>query len=338
MKINNVPTGLLIRATFCCLLLAFAGSLLANGPDSDVNGDSNVNVVDVQLTVNIVLGSTQPATEFQGDANYDGTRNVVDVQTIVNDILSVPFSVRLGTRPLPNATPSSPYSASLFAWGGTPPYTFSGFSGQPAGLSINTLGAITGSTSANGSFQISATVTDSTSATANGQVPLTVGSGSTSPPSITTSAITTATLNQPYTYVIGVAGNPTPAVSVINRPSWLSFNSGTRTLSGTPTEAQLGYTNQMTIIASNGNLPNATQSFQIAVNSGGPTPQITSTAPTTATVNQSYSYTVIALGTPPANVTVNGLPSWLSLNNRTISGTPLSGNVGTGCACPEQRA
>ncbi len=54
--------------------------------DVDLNG--NVNVVDVQLTVNIVLSSSQPAFTGQGDVNGDGTVNVIDVQMIVNKILT----------------------------------------------------------------------------------------------------------------------------------------------------------------------------------------------------------------------------------------------------------
>lgn len=54
----------------------------------DVNRDSIVDVVDVQLTVNVVLSTATPAYPGQGDANGDSVVDVVDIQAIVNCILS----------------------------------------------------------------------------------------------------------------------------------------------------------------------------------------------------------------------------------------------------------
>ena len=55
----------------------------------DVNGDSNVNVSDVVISVGIVLGSVFP-DECQmeyADLNQDGTINVSDIVMMVNMIL-----------------------------------------------------------------------------------------------------------------------------------------------------------------------------------------------------------------------------------------------------------
>jgi hypothetical protein len=47
-----------------------------------------VNVLDIQLCVNVVLGSeTNPETIAQADVNGDGVVNVLDVQAIVNAYL-----------------------------------------------------------------------------------------------------------------------------------------------------------------------------------------------------------------------------------------------------------
>lgn len=54
----------------------------------DINQDNIIDVVDVQLTVNIILSTTTPAYTLQGDANGDSIVDVVDVQTIVNKILA----------------------------------------------------------------------------------------------------------------------------------------------------------------------------------------------------------------------------------------------------------
>jgi hypothetical protein len=54
----------------------------------DINTDSAVNVVDVQMLVNIVLGFTSAAPGV-GDLNRDGARNVIDVQILVNTVLGI---------------------------------------------------------------------------------------------------------------------------------------------------------------------------------------------------------------------------------------------------------
>ncbi len=55
----------------------------------DINGDGVINVQDVVLTVNIILGKTTPTGEMEhaADANGDGMINVQDVVKIVNVIL-----------------------------------------------------------------------------------------------------------------------------------------------------------------------------------------------------------------------------------------------------------
>ena len=55
----------------------------------DLNGDSVINVQDVVLLVNIILGNIDPneCQEEFGDVSLDGIINVLDVVTIVNAIL-----------------------------------------------------------------------------------------------------------------------------------------------------------------------------------------------------------------------------------------------------------
>ncbi len=55
----------------------------------DVNRDGIVNVVDVQLTINLILTIATPTYQGQGDVNGDGLRNVVDVQRVVIRFLGI---------------------------------------------------------------------------------------------------------------------------------------------------------------------------------------------------------------------------------------------------------
>ena len=52
----------------------------------DLNGDSSVNVVDVQLSINQALGIAACGT---ADVSQDGTCNVINVQRLVNAALGL---------------------------------------------------------------------------------------------------------------------------------------------------------------------------------------------------------------------------------------------------------
>ena len=58
-----------------------------SGIQGDVNQDGIVNVLDVILTVNIVLGTSEFSSN--ADLNQDGLINVLDIVSLVNIILSV---------------------------------------------------------------------------------------------------------------------------------------------------------------------------------------------------------------------------------------------------------
>ena len=90
-------------------------------------------------------------------------------------------------------------------------------------------------------------------------------SGASVAPNITSTAITTAIIGSQYSYNVTVSGNPTPTVNVSGLPGWLSYNSGTQTISGTPTAGDIGTTGTITITASNGILPDMVQTFSITV-------------------------------------------------------------------------
>lgn len=305
------------------LALAFATGALAADPDADVNNDSAVDVVDVQATVNAILSSSGDATY---DVNLDGGVDVVDIQLIVNIILAIPTPLSMATKPV-EVQVSTPFSSQVVAFGGTPPYTFAASGALPAGTSLSTAGVLSGTVSSQGTYPFSVSLNDAVGPAKVFQTSLVVGASSSNSPAFISSPVTSVMVNQLYSYSIVVSGTPTPTLSIFNRPSWLTL-SGT-TLSGTPTESHLGTTGTITLSASNGNLPNAIQQFTIAVNSGGPVPVITSTAPTTATQGTQYVYNIVATGTPPAVVTAQNLPSWLTLNNRTLSGIPQAAHVGT---------
>ncbi len=51
----------------------------------DVNGDGDLNILDIVIIANIILGSAENVPE--ADVNQDGQLNILDIVTLVNMIL-----------------------------------------------------------------------------------------------------------------------------------------------------------------------------------------------------------------------------------------------------------
>ena len=59
----------------------------------DVNFDGSINISDIVIMVNFVLGQTPTEEQFiTGDMNYDGIINIVDIILIVNEVLGTTFA------------------------------------------------------------------------------------------------------------------------------------------------------------------------------------------------------------------------------------------------------
>jgi microsomal dipeptidase-like Zn-dependent dipeptidase len=154
------------------------------------------------------------------------------------------------------------------------------------------------------------------------------------PPQITsanTATFPAATAGTTFTVI--ATGNPAPTLSVSGAlPGGVTFNSTTGVFSGTPgSNTQGNY--PLTITASNGNLPNATQNFTLVV---GPTPAFTNDPSAIVFVgfNRTVSFTSPLLTT----IFLDGtLPQALTFNSPIASGTgTLSGipSIGTGGVYP----
>jgi hypothetical protein len=59
---------------------------LSNSLPGDLNDDGEVDVLDVVILINIILGFDDPT--YAGDLNDDGAIDVIDVVLLVNIILS----------------------------------------------------------------------------------------------------------------------------------------------------------------------------------------------------------------------------------------------------------
>ena len=156
------------------------------------------------------------------------------------------------------------------------------------------------------------------------------------PPQITSTAVTSATENQPYSYDIN-GHDPDRSDNITYSlplsPSGMTINPSTGLILWTPCDSQTGDNDVSVMVEDQDGLFHV-QSFTIPTTDVNNPPNITSTAVTTATEDQSYSYEVddydpdkndihtYSLTTSPSDMTIDpntGLVSW----------TPSNSHVGT---------
>jgi gliding motility-associated-like protein len=163
-------------------------------------------------------------------------------------------------------------------------------------------------------------------------------------PIVTSTPITAATEDQPYTYDVKAedVDDKTPVGQLIfsfdKKPSWLSLgsnNSGVAKLSGTPLNEHAG-DNQVIVVVEDGDGLKAFHEFIIKVAPFNDPPRFTSGAVTDAREDQSYNYQVAATdeeNQSSIKLTILGKPEWLQFidngNGRgLLTGTPLNVHAG----------
>ncbi|MBI3682288.1 MAG: putative Ig domain-containing protein [Acidobacteria bacterium] len=145
--------------------------------------------------------------------------------------------VILTPSPLPNAIVRLPYSETLAASGGAPPYAWTLASGgtPPLGVVVNPNGVISGTPVAAGLFNFTVVVTDSQNATATKALAMTVVPGL----SITTTSLPAATAGVQYAQTLAATGGQAPyswSLTSGSLPSGLTLNAS-GVISGTPQAA-----------------------------------------------------------------------------------------------------
>ena len=151
------------------------------------------------------------------------------------------YTITIGTSlilttasPLPSGVAGTPYSTTIFASGGTPPYAFTLVGNGPVGLSISASGSLSGTPSQIGTFSFTVQVTDNRQITATKQYQITFTAG---PSVLETSTIAvdfngpiggdipasqsltiTSTGQTPVSYAVSVDGGG----ANIPAPSWLT--------------------------------------------------------------------------------------------------------------------
>ncbi|WP_240479525.1 Ig-like domain-containing protein [Pseudoalteromonas rubra] len=122
--------------------------------------------------------------------------------------------------------------------------------------------------------------------------------------------------------------------SVVNQPTWASFNTQTGTLSGTPTNSDVGTVNDIVISVSDGTATTSLPAFSLTVVNTNDAPEISGTPATSVNEDASYSFTPTVSDVDAGDVlvfSISNQPSWASFDTATgtLSGTPTDANVGT---------
>ncbi len=130
------------------------------------------------------------------------------------------------------------------------------------------------------------------------------------PPVITSSAITSAVVGQPYNYDVQASGNPAPTFLLEEAPAGMTINETTGVITWSPSAVG---TYPVAIEASN-TQGTDDQSFSIIVSLPLAEPTITSSPSLEATVGQNYSYVVSATGNPTPTFALTAGPAGMTLD------------------------
>src|SRR5262249_9125978 len=140
------------------------------------------------------------------------------------------------------------------------------------------------------------------------------------PPTISGSPATTATIGQAYMFVPTASdanGDPL-TFSVANKPAWATFSSSTGLLTGTPTAASMS--SSITISVSDGKASASLPAFSIQAQAAPDRAPTISGAPTTSvTVGAAYSFKPTASDPDgnPLTFSIANKPTWASFSTAT---------------------
>jgi len=288
------------------------------------------------LTLNpdtgIISGTPTTAGTYSFTSQVTDHNGGTDTTTCSITVIAIPLDLECGTCTQGRATVGTGYTAKLAETGGTGPFTYSIVKGSlPAGLTLDaSTGAIAGTPTAAGNYTFTSKVLDSTG-------------------KYDTSTCTIVVVNSPvdldcgpcragkayvrtfYTSTMSVSGAKAPyTFSIISGalPAGITLDTGTGTISGTPTTAGT-YTFKVKVVDANG----YTDTDDCTIVVGAPPVNLDCAAcgsgSTSGKVGSPYTATLsVSGGRSPFTFAISSgsLPPGLTLNSGTgaIAGTPTA--------------
>ncbi len=290
--------------------LTFAPGTTAQGVAITVNGDT---ALEPNETFSVGLSGVSNAS----------IARATGAGTILNDDVVV----TVGPASLPAATAGSAYSQNLSASGGTAPYSFAVTAGAlPAGLTLSAAGVLSGTPTATGSFNFTATATDSGGSPTSGNraYTLTVAGATVTLPA---TSLPAGTAGQAYSGALNPATGGIPpytyAVTAGALPAGITLNGSSGALTGTPGSVGSFAFSVTATDSTSGTPSQGTRGYTLNI-AAPPIVVAPSTLPA-ATRGTAYSQTLSASGgTAPYTYALasGALPAGLTLaSNGTLSGT-----------------
>ncbi|MCF7456152.1 Ig-like domain-containing protein [Vibrio sp. A1-1] len=121
--------------------------------------------------------------------------------------------------------------------------------------------------------------------------------------------------------------------SIVNKPSWASFDASTGTLSGTPDNGDVGKYQGIVISVSDGLTTTMLNRFSIVVNNINDAPVISGTPALTVNEGSTYRFALQASDVDSSSLSfsIRNKPSWATFDRATglLSGTPENEHVGS---------
>jgi hypothetical protein len=154
-------------------------------------------------------------------------------------------------------------------------------------------------------------------------------------PTISGSPSTSVVAGSTYSFTPSAADANGNALtfSILNSPSWATFNTTTGRLSGTPTTSNVGSYANITIRVSDGIATTSLPAFSINVTSANVAPTISGTPPPAVIAGNAYSFTPTAADANGNALTfsITNMPAWATFSTSTgrLQGTPTAAYVGT---------
>ncbi|MBM0103955.1 putative Ig domain-containing protein [Steroidobacter sp. S1-65] len=162
------------------------------------------------------------------------------------------------------------------------------------------------------------------------------------PPEVDGTPDASVTAGQMYTFqpVASDADGDFLEYTITNQPQWATFNDETGLLTGTPDDAHVGESEEITITVTDGRDTRSIGPFRIHVRGrtetplpGNNAPTISGTPASSVMVDQPYSFQPVA-NDPDGDrlrFSISNRPSWASFSTTTgrLSGTPGTANIAT---------
>jgi hypothetical protein len=276
------------------------------------------------ITLRVVDSTTNNPAQALLDYNpITQTTPIVVAQGANTGKTQPPVTLTILTKALPQATLTGAYPPqTLQATGGSGSYTWSLVSGTPpTGIALSAGGVLSGTlTGAAGTSSFTVQVKDAAGDIAQQALTLVVNPVPVILPASLPAATQSAVYSQTFSVTPGTGTAPF-TWSAVSLPSWLTFNSTSATLSGTPPAAG---SFPITIKVRDANGVMASPAYTLLVKAAGVA--ISTSSLPNGQYNSLYTFTPSATGgTAPYIWSVGAggiLPVGMTLRSGTISGTP----------------